>query len=738
VASFVRRTRAFLVAGAVLALAAGAAHASFARAAPAVDQQAWARTGPLGPTDPQEGRIYVSTAGGQEQARAFIHVDVAGLDAAEIAGSDVALAPASDGMMADQASLIACSLVSPLTKSGELSEPPEPDCSLRTDIRRGDDGRWTVPLEIFAGKWSAGDNPGMAVIADPEAEPSVFTLSFDTTKTGLAAPSNGAPVSDEPVDGVVDAAPARDAEPSATPAEFDLGPAPDADVPSADPAPEPKDVDATATGSSARPALIDNAVRKAAHPSALLVVVPALLAGGVVLMRARRPRRGPPATVVTTSASVWKAGAWLLLPVALMTLGEATVYKVGLIAIAFIAAIGLHLLVNWTGELSLAHAGFIGVPAFTVAQLSSNTGLSPILWLPVAVVVGVALGSVVGVAALRSRGLQVALVTLAFGIAIGQFLFFRSWLVGPPGGLQIPVPSLFGLEIDTNRALVPVLSVAVLLAVLAAKSTMRSTIGRALVLVRSDPDAAAAAGVPVARYRALAYAFAGGFAGMAGWAYVVWVQQITAKAFPLQLGFTYLVIAALAGPGGLAGVLVAAAVIQGGALFSILPHTVSLYLAPIALIINVTRYQEGFNGVLRATRTALGSKIGVTMRKGTVELRLLVVAGTVAVVGGFSAIALAWYHMGNTDAVWVQNQELVSGGVAGLGLIVLGAALLLRDALLVRTEPSIHRPDDSAAVEMVTPSREVVAANGPKRRARAHAAETSTPPRRRRAPLSAR
>ena len=82
-----------------------------------------------------------------------------------------------------------------------------------------------------------------------------------------------------------------------------------------------------------------------------------------------------------------------------------------------------------------------------------------------------------------------------------------------------------------------------------------------------------------------------------------------------------------------------------------------------------------------------------TVRTG--ELRLSVVFGTAAVVAGFAAIALAWYHMGNTDAVWVQNQELVSGGVAGLGLIVVGAVLLVRDALLNRAALGLANDESS-------------------------------------------
>jgi branched-chain amino acid transport system permease protein len=373
---------------------------------------------------------------------------------------------------------------------------------------------------------------------------------------------------------------------------------------------------------------------------------------------------------------------------------ETVAYRLGLVAIFFVGAIGLHILVNWAGELSLAHAAFVGLPAFAVAQVSSHSGLSPILALPVGVLVGVLLGLVVAVPALRARGLQVALVTLAVGIAIGRFFFVRSWVIGSSGGIRVPVPSLLGIRFDTSRSLLPVLAAVVLLAALAAGAILESKVGRALSLVRANPDAAAAMGIPVAMYRSVVYAVAGGFAGLAGYAYVFWVQRVGSKAFPLELGFTYLVIAVLAGKGGLTGLALSAALIEGGQVFSIIPHDFALYLGPMALIFNVTRYQEGFNGVLRETRERFGNRRGVAVmtsdrgigsrwragRGGAI--RLPVVVAGLLLIAGFSALALAWYHVGNTDQLLIQNQEIVSGGLGGLGLIVVGSMLLVRDALI--------------------------------------------------------
>ena len=74
-------------------------------------------------------------------------------------------------------------------------------------------------------------------------------------------------------------------------------------------------------------------------------------------------------------------------------------------------------------------------------------------------------------------------------------------------------------------------------------------------------------------------------------------------------------------------------------------------------------------------------------------MRLPVIVASLLIVGGFAAMVVAWYHAGNTDQLWIQNQEIVSGGLGGLGLIVLGSMLLVRDALL-QGRAFVSRQDD--------------------------------------------
>lgn len=679
-----------------------------------VDHQAWLRTGSIGPGSTAEERLYVSSAGGQEQARSFIDLATTQFDVSKLNAASLVLTEAEGGLLPDRAALVACALVTPLADDGELDgRPPEVDCDVTTVPSRSSDGTWDVPLQAFAGSLIAGRASGVAILpsSTTDAVPA-FTVVFDVAATQVLVPALDQ-ASEGPTGGAA-TAPAMSgvAEepllPPLTTRSDEVG----ADVTAPGLAPsvavppgraQPVGPEPEAAGLPATTELAATGVPASSNSarSVLIVALVAVAAGFVLLSRSRvivpavglPLGRAMPAVSLSMPPRVTrKLAVWLALPALVMLLPETAAYKIGVIAIVFVGAIGLHLLVNVAGELSLAHAAFVGIPAFAVAHASAGANVSPILAIPVGILAGIGIGLVVAATALRARGLQVALVTLAVAIGTVQFLFYQEWLIGPPEGLDVPVPSLFGFELESNVARVPVLAAIVALAAAAGTTIIRSKLGRGLSLVRTDPDVAAAAGIPVSLYRAMAYAIAGGFAGLAGSAYVIWVQHVSPQAFPLQLGFTYLLIAALAGRGGLGGVAVSALIVQGGVLFTFLPRSVTLYVAPIALLLQVTRFEGGINASLRALPALFTSKkwrfrmsipaAGEASTRPMTAVRIPVALGLLMVVAGFTAIGVAWYNTGRTDQLWIQNQEIVSGGLVGLGLIIFGSALLLRDALL--------------------------------------------------------
>ena len=198
----------------------------------------------------------------------------------------------------------------------------------------------------------------------------------------------------------------------------------------------------------------------------------------------------------------------------------------------FVAATGLHLLVNWAGELSLAHAAMVGAPAFLVATLSADHDVSTVWLLPVGIIGGAVLGAIIGLPALRARGLQVALVTLVAGVAIERWLFTKEWFSGPTDGARVGAPDLGFITLETSRSEWPLLVAVAGLAVLAAWVLFHSKVTRSLQWIAAEPRAAAAFGIPVHRYRTLAFALAGAFAGLAGALTTLWVQRLTPDRVP--------------------------------------------------------------------------------------------------------------------------------------------------------------------------------------------------------------
>jgi branched-chain amino acid transport system permease protein len=291
--------------------------------------------------------------------------------------------------------------------------------------------------------------------------------------------------------------------------------------------------------------------------------------------------------------------------VALVPLGydEVAIYRAGLVLIFFVAALGLHLLVNWSGQLSLAHAGMVGLPAFSVLTVSNRTNVSPIYFLPLGMAVGALTGAVVALPTLRARGLQVAIVTLVAGIAIDSFFFSKPWLVGSASGLAAAPTRLGTIDFPTSRRLYPVLLVIVAVAVLGTWVLMHSKVARAWFWVRENTEAAAAFGVPVGLYKILAFAAAGCLAGLSGSLSVCWIGQLTGTAFPTDLSFSYLVVVVLAGAGFAGGVASAALLLEGGRLYLMgvagWIEAAIAYGGPIGLVFNLTVTPGGFNAVGR-------------------------------------------------------------------------------------------------------------------------------------------
>jgi len=202
-------------------------------------------------------------------------------------------------------------------------------------------------------------------------------------------------------------------------------------------------------------------------------------------------------------------------------------YHVGFAATSLVAAVfalSLHLLVGGVGMVSLGHAAFFGVGAYTVWFLTPTGGAAPsiLLTLPTAAVTGAAAAALVGALALRTRGFFFLMTTLAFGQML-FFLFHDTPLGGGADGVFITRPALgaFGWVWDVPRRSRPAvllwLNLGVLVLMYAVLAALLHTLfGRALLGIRANEHRMAALGLPAHRYKLVAFVLGGALAGIAG------------------------------------------------------------------------------------------------------------------------------------------------------------------------------------------------------------------------------
>ncbi len=210
-----------------------------------------------------------------------------------------------------------------------------------------------------------------------------------------------------------------------------------------------------------------------------------------------------------------------------------------IVGIHIVATLGLNVTTGSTGQISLAHAAFLGVGCYTVAWLAKH-GVPFYLALPLAGLVAALLGVVVGLPSLRVKGLYLAIATLAAHFILT--FVFREWdaVTGGVPGTSIPRAKLFGFELIGDRRNFYMIYGCVLLLALATRNLQRSYIGRAFIAVRDRDISAEILGVSLLRTKLLAFALGAFYAGVAGGLLGYFYGNITPEYFTLTLSIFYL------------------------------------------------------------------------------------------------------------------------------------------------------------------------------------------------------
>ena len=246
------------------------------------------------------------------------------------------------------------------------------------------------------------------------------------------------------------------------------------------------------------------------------------------------------------------------------------VFQVNLMLVYAIAVLGLNLLTGYGGQISLGHGAFYAIGAYTAAILLDQAQWSAYATLPVAALVCLAAGILMGFPALRLDGHYLALATFALAMAIPQLLKYKG-IEDYTGGVQgivldKPLPlfemEFLGKELSEDRWMYYLVLIVAVLMFWLANNLVKGRIGRAIVAIRDQPIAAGALGVNLTAVKTLTFGVSAAYTGVAGALGAIAVSYVAPDSFHTFLSISFLVGAVVGGLGTIPGALFGAAFIQ--------------------------------------------------------------------------------------------------------------------------------------------------------------------------------
>jgi branched-chain amino acid transport system permease protein len=265
---------------------------------------------------------------------------------------------------------------------------------------------------------------------------------------------------------------------------------------------------------------------------------------------------------------------WIALPMQISDFQLSVLNRAGIFAVG---ALGLNLLTGYAGQVSLGHAFFMAVGAYSWAHFGGEQNLPLLVWLPVAGVIGAGVGALIGPFALRLRGNYLAIVSLGL-VFIGIHIWnnfesvtggfdgvggSRAARIGP---IDFAALDLGGTKYTVEQAYFWLIWIVVAIVALAMKNVVRSRPGRALQAVRDRDVAAAVIGVDLARYKVAAFAVSSGLAAMCGALFGSYYGYISPDQWNLLLSIQFIAIIIVGGVGTVFGAIVGAVFIAGAPL----------------------------------------------------------------------------------------------------------------------------------------------------------------------------
>ncbi|MEM9748035.1 MAG: ABC transporter permease [Actinomycetota bacterium] len=288
-------------------------------------------------------------------------------------------------------------------------------------------------------------------------------------------------------------------------------------------------------------------------------------------------------------------------------------------AFVLVLVSSIVVLTGFAGQVSLAQLSFAGFSAFMLSRLDSALPfpLAP----AAAVALTVVVGTLLGLPALRVRGVQFAVVTFAIAVVFDELLFRSPSFVGTTGIATVKSPTLFGIDLGIagtdpfpSRRFGVLVVITVTIVMLGVHVLRSGPIGRRFAAVRANERAAAAGGISVTRTKLLAAALSSGLAGIAGVIFAYKAQTLTGAGLDAQEGLELLALAYLGGIGSLAGAVIAAALAPSGVVAVVIfgggSSITQFLLTGLGLIVVAVALPDGLAGIGRSIRRRVGDAIG--------------------------------------------------------------------------------------------------------------------------------
>ena len=310
---------------------------------------------------------------------------------------------------------------------------------------------------------------------------------------------------------------------------------------------------------------------------ALLLLLAILLWRPVGLFASRHVRRQDVRDEMRTERAVIRLGGragWFLAGLAGLVLlvvlpwalqSSSLMSSVIITGILYISVLGLDVLMGFGGQVSLGQAGFMAIGGYTASILAVSYDVPPLLGTLAAMALSLACAAILALGTMRLRGLYLAIATLAFGLLVDSLTVGLDVTGGPSGLVGIPAFSIGSISFESplqNYFLVAGI-ITVLLVLLV--GGMRSRFGRALLALRADPLAAAALGIPVARYKLAAFCISAALGSLSGSLYAFYFHFLSPEMVGTPVSLQMLAMLVVGGEGTLFGP------VFGAALLTLLP-----------------------------------------------------------------------------------------------------------------------------------------------------------------------